>query len=51
MAEYLKEGSGERLAAGIYGASFLAICAATAVYYSLPDRLAGLGGQSDASIA
>ena len=23
MAEYLKEGSGERLAAGVYGASFL----------------------------
>jgi uncharacterized membrane protein len=110
MAEYLKEGSGERLAAGIYGASFLvmgavfvgvnrhillgrprllkhpmapedarrvlrfaalgqvpylfavvlavvspyitlAICAGTAVYYSLPIASRGAGGQSDAGIA
>jgi len=111
MAEYLKEGSGERLAAGIYGASFLvmggvfvganrqillkrpqllkqpmppaaarrvlrfaalgqipyvlavalaavspyvtlAICACTAVYYSLPIASRGAGGdRSDAGIA
>jgi uncharacterized membrane protein len=110
MAEYLKEGSGERLAAGIYGASFLvmgavfvganrqillkrpqllkepiaperarrllyfaalgqipyvlavvlaivspyvtlAICASTAVYYSLPLATGGAGRQSDANIA
>jgi uncharacterized membrane protein len=109
MAEYLKEGSGERLAAGIYGASFLvmgavfaatnrqillkrpqllkepippetgrrllqlaalgqipyvlavvlavvspyltlAICALTAIYYSLPVATRGTGGQSAASI-
>jgi uncharacterized membrane protein len=110
MAAYLKEGSGERLAAGIYGASFLvmggvfvganrqillkrpqllkepippekarrllyfaalgqipyvlavalaivspyvtlAICALTAVYYSLPIASRGAGRQSDANIA
>ena len=110
MAAYLKEGSGERLAAGIYGASFLvmggvfvlanrqillrrpqllkepippetarrllyfaalgqipyvlavalavvspyvtlAICALTAVYYSLPIATRGAGRQSDANIA
>jgi uncharacterized membrane protein len=110
MAEYLKEGEGERLAAGIYGASFLvmggafvltnqqillkrpqllkepiapetarrilyfaalgqipyllavafavvspyvtlAICAATAVYYSLPIATRGAGRQSGANIA
>jgi uncharacterized membrane protein len=110
MAAYLKEGSGERLAAGIYGASFLvmggvfvganrqillkrpqllkepipratarrllhfaalgqipyllavalaivspyvtlAICALTAVYYSLPVATRGAGGQSEANIA
>lgn len=110
MAAYLKEGSGEGLAAGIYGASFLvmgavfvganqqillrrpqllkepiapetarrllffaalgqipyvlavalavvspyitlAICAAAAVYYSLPIATRGAGGQSDANIA
>jgi uncharacterized membrane protein len=110
MAEYLKEGSGERLAAGIYGASFLvmgavfggvnrqillrrpqllkhpiapedahrllrfaalgqipyllavalavvspyvtlAICAATAVYYSLPIASRGSGARSEAGIA
>jgi uncharacterized membrane protein len=109
MAEYLKEGSGERLAAGIYGASFLvmgavfaatnrqillkrpqllkepippetgrrllqlaalgqipyvlavvlavvspyltlAICALTAIYYSLPVATRGTGGHSAASI-
>jgi uncharacterized membrane protein len=110
MAEYLKEGEGERLAAGIYGASLLvmggvfvlanrqillrrpqllkesippesarrilrfaalgqipyvlavalavvspyvtlAICALTAVYYSLPIATRGAGGQSGANIA
>jgi uncharacterized membrane protein len=110
MAAYLKEGEGERLAAGIYGASFLvmggvfvatnrqillrrpqllkepippergrrllyfaalgqipyvlavvlaivspyvtlAICALTAVYYSLPIATRGAGVQSDANIA
>jgi uncharacterized membrane protein len=110
MAAYLKEGEGERLAAGIYGASFLvmggvfvltnrqillkrpqlqkeplppetarrvllfaalgqipyllavilavvspyvtlAICALTAVYYSLPIASRGAGRQSGASIA
>jgi uncharacterized membrane protein len=110
MAEYLKEGEGERLAAGIYGASLLvmgaafvltnrqillkrpqllkdpipperarrllyfaalgqipyvlavglaivspyvtlAICALTAVYYSLPIATRGAGVQSDANIA
>jgi uncharacterized membrane protein len=110
MAEYLKEGEGERLAAGIYGASLLvmggafvltnrqilmrrpqllkepipperarrlfhyaalgqipyvlavalaivspyvtmAICALTAIYYSLPIATRGAGVQSDANIA
>ena len=110
MAEYLKEGEGERLAAGIYGASLLvmggafvltnrqillrrpqllkepipperarrlfhyaalgqipyvlavalaivspyvtlAICALTALYYSLPIATRGAGVQSDANIA
>jgi uncharacterized membrane protein len=110
MATYLKEGSGEGLAAAIYGGSFLlmgaifvlanrqillrrpqllrvpiepraarniltfaalgqvpyvlatalafvspyitlAICAATAVYYSLPIASRGMGGRSDTSIA
>jgi uncharacterized membrane protein len=110
MADYLKEGSGERLAAGIYGASLLvmgaafvganrqillkrpqllkqpivpetarrllffaalgqipyvlavglaavspyltlAICASTAIYYSLPIATRGTDGQSDAGIA
>jgi uncharacterized membrane protein len=110
MAAYLKEGEGERLAAGIYGASFLvmggvfvltnrqillrrpqllnepiasetarrllyfaalgqipyvlavalalvspyvtlAICALTAVYYSLPIATRGFGRQSGANIA
>jgi uncharacterized membrane protein len=110
MAAYLKEGEGERLAAGIYGASLLvmggafvltnrqillkrpqllkepipperarrllyfaalgqipyvlavalaivspyvtlAICALTAVYYSLPIATRGAGTQSDANIA
>ena len=110
MAAYLKEGSGERLAAGVYGASFLvmgavfaltnrqillrrpqllkepippetarrllhlaalgqipyllavalaivspyvtlAICALTAIYYSLPVATRGVGGQSDTNIA
>jgi uncharacterized membrane protein len=110
MAAYLKEGEGERLAAGIYGTSLLvmgavfvatnrqillrrprllkepiapetarrllffaalgqipyvlavalavvspyltlAICAATAIYYSLPIATRGAGRQSDANIA